>query len=166
MCTSWRCLQSERGTSKEEEERVVVSGIDAVNGVMEKGIGRSSNVERGLRPTPLSAPLPRGDYPLRRVASASGRGLGESRHGRWGTSIILSASWARSSRLLASLEANTTRTLGGRHWRKSSRRRVPSVAVALSPSSCCIPGEVIARVCGHPTLSSEKAAVVFAARVE
>ena len=54
-------------------------------------------------------------------------------------SRTLSARVARSSRLSAAPEeASTIRTLGGRRWRNSSRRRGPSVVAALSPSNCCI----------------------------
>ena len=49
---------------------------------------------------------------------------------------------ARSSRLSAAPEeASTIRTLGGRRWRNSSRRRGPSVVAALSSSQLLHPAE-------------------------
>ena len=54
-------------------------------------------------------------------------------------STNLSASSAISSRVLSAAdEASTVRTFVGRRWRKSSRMRGPSAAVALSPSNCRI----------------------------
>ena len=54
-------------------------------------------------------------------------------------STNLSASSAISSRVLSAAdEVSTVRTFVGRRWRKSSRKRGPSAAVALSPSNCRI----------------------------
>ena len=54
------------------------------------------------------------------------------------TSTTLSASSARSSRVAVVAEASTIRTCDGSHCRNSSHRKVLSVVLALSPSSCCI----------------------------
>ena len=55
------------------------------------------------------------------------------------TSATLSASSASSSKVAVVLvEASTIRTLPGRHWRKSSLRKVPSATPARSPNNCCI----------------------------
>ena len=57
------------------------------------------------------------------------------------TSMTLSAMSARRLRSIAgSAEARTIRTLGGRRWRNSSRRKAAESAdvPSLSPNSCCI----------------------------
>ena len=54
-------------------------------------------------------------------------------------SIIRSASCANYSRFRSPADGvRTMRTFGGRRWRNSSRRKVASMVLALSPSSCWI----------------------------
>ena len=55
------------------------------------------------------------------------------------TSMILSASWASSSRLVVlEVEARITRTLLDSRCVKSSRRKVLSVVLVRSPRNCWI----------------------------
>ncbi len=50
--------------------------------------------------------------------------------------MILSTNWAKSGKSLAAIEASTIRTLAGKRWRKSSRRKAVSVQLVLVAVAC------------------------------